>query len=226
MQAIRLQLQTHNCNFVNLTSIYAQSIRWKRKPIWLPTAKTKVFRVTQRPKIPEEEFLKIKNLYNVYRTSMKSIRLLFLQIGEASQVQEDKGLKQKEMEEDYHRCFALNEEWNKKIAEEREVRLQQERKQKLERIKNTKVKVASKLKKLEEEADAIVKGAKLLAPTFITRDNIDEAIEAALANKVNYNKALNPDGTWFIEKPVNPNPSAPIVDASIKDEQKKIKLNL
>lgn len=53
--------------------IYTQCIRWKRKPIWLPTAKSKVFRVPPRPKIPIEEYIELKRLNNNYRTAMKSL---------------------------------------------------------------------------------------------------------------------------------------------------------
>ena len=64
----------YSCNFFNLNSIYAQSLRWKRKPIWLPTAKTKLFRVPVRPKIPEDEKLEIQRLYNNYRTYYRSVK--------------------------------------------------------------------------------------------------------------------------------------------------------
>jgi small subunit ribosomal protein S26 len=60
--------------FNNLNSPYLQTLRWKRKPIWLPTAKSKVFRVPKRPVIPKDEFLEIQRLYNNYRTYYRSVR--------------------------------------------------------------------------------------------------------------------------------------------------------
>jgi len=57
-------------------SVYTQCIRWKRKPIWLPTAKSKLFRVPKRPETPIEEQEEIKRLYNHYRTYMSSIRYI------------------------------------------------------------------------------------------------------------------------------------------------------
>lgn len=57
-------------------SVYTQCIRWKRKPIWLPTAKSKVFRVPKRPVISIEEKLEIQRLYNNYRTYMTSFRYI------------------------------------------------------------------------------------------------------------------------------------------------------
>lgn len=55
-------------------SVYTQCVRWKRKPIWLPTAKSKLFRVPKRPVVPIEEKLELQRLYNNYRTYMTSFR--------------------------------------------------------------------------------------------------------------------------------------------------------
>lgn len=57
-------------------SVYTQCVRWKRKPIWLPTAKSKLFRVPKRPTYPVEEFEEFKRLNNHYRTYMSSLRYM------------------------------------------------------------------------------------------------------------------------------------------------------
>lgn len=64
-------------NFVP-NSVYTQCIRWKRKPIWMPTAKSKVFRIPKKPVIPVEEHLEIQRLYNNYRTYITSLRYLYI----------------------------------------------------------------------------------------------------------------------------------------------------
>lgn len=81
MQAIRIiKVNTLTMGTTGLyetfipNSVYTQCVRWKRKPIWLPTAKTKVFRVPKRPVIPIEDSLELKRLYNNYRTYMTSLR--------------------------------------------------------------------------------------------------------------------------------------------------------
>lgn len=61
-------------------SIYTQCVRWRRKPIWLPTAKSKVFRVPKRPVIPIEEHREIQRLSNNYRTYMTSLRYLYIYV--------------------------------------------------------------------------------------------------------------------------------------------------
>lgn len=52
---------------------YIQCVRWKRKPIWLPTAKSKMYKIPQRPVIPIEDQCELKRLFNNYRTIMKSL---------------------------------------------------------------------------------------------------------------------------------------------------------
>lgn len=82
MQTIKIISQVNNlamgtatiCESFIPNSVYTQCVRWKRKPIWLPTAKTKVFRVPKRPVIPVEEREEIQTLYNKYRTYMSSLR--------------------------------------------------------------------------------------------------------------------------------------------------------
>jgi hypothetical protein len=57
-------------------SVYTQCIRWKRKPIWLPTAKSKLFRVPKKRVVPVDENEETKRLYNHYRTYMSSLRYI------------------------------------------------------------------------------------------------------------------------------------------------------
>lgn len=68
-----LSLSRDYNNFM-CSSIKYQSYRWKRKPWWLPTAKSKMFRIPQHKKIPEAEERELRALWNHYRTEMKSIK--------------------------------------------------------------------------------------------------------------------------------------------------------
>lgn len=62
------------CEYFMPNSVYMQCIRWKRKPIWLPTAKSKIFRVPKRPVLPAEDKDELQRLYNNYKTYMSSLR--------------------------------------------------------------------------------------------------------------------------------------------------------
>lgn len=52
---------------------HVQCVRWKRKPIWLPTAKSKLYRIPKAPVIPKEEAEELKRIHNYYRTHMTSL---------------------------------------------------------------------------------------------------------------------------------------------------------
>lgn len=122
-----------------------------------------------------------------------------IRIIEQNQIQLDHTVVEKAEEEDYIQCMELNEEWNKKIAAERQVRLQKEKEaRRLIALEGIEIK---KQKEEEKRLKAIemVNKAKLLVPTLITRDNIDQAIEEALANVVSHNKALDASGNWYTE---------------------------
>lgn len=61
-------------NDLKLSPVCIQCVRWKRKPRWLPVAKSKLFRIPERPKIDESEDIELKRLHDRYRTEMRSVR--------------------------------------------------------------------------------------------------------------------------------------------------------
>lgn len=62
-------LNLNKLNVYNIIekSVSVQSIRYRRKPRWLPVAKSKIFRVPERIILPIDEKLEIQRLYNNYR---------------------------------------------------------------------------------------------------------------------------------------------------------------
>ncbi|XP_014205448.1 probable 28S ribosomal protein S26, mitochondrial [Copidosoma floridanum] len=207
---------THTCSFIN--SVFTQSLRWKRKPIWLPTAKTKVFRVPKRPKIPEDEFKEIQRLYNNYRTYLRSTLKYFKEINKQNEIQLDPAVIEKAEQEDFEKCNQINDEWNKQIAADREIRLAKENEEKRLKIMLNIERQKEKKKLLQEQADDKIKKLKILSSTIITRKNIDEAIENALENPINYNKAINIDGEWYTEPTGIPPPKIPVT-TDVQTEQ-------
>ena len=53
-------------NIIN-NSVTIQTVRWRRKPRWLPVAKSKLFRVPERVKQSPEESAELLRLHNVYK---------------------------------------------------------------------------------------------------------------------------------------------------------------
>ncbi|KAL0108938.1 hypothetical protein PUN28_014209 [Cardiocondyla obscurior] len=184
------------CETFAPNSVYVQCIRWKRKPIWLPPAKSKMFRVPERPVISIEEKLEIQRLYNNYKTYMTSFRSYLIQAAEKNEAQCKQVTSEQTEEEDFKMCSAINDQWNAEVAKNREIRLAKMREMKkeeiLEKLMQQEQFKEEQMKKLNE----YVKQVKRESVTFITAENIDSAIEECLANVVNHNRALDSEGNW------------------------------
>ncbi|EFN89357.1 Probable 28S ribosomal protein S26, mitochondrial [Harpegnathos saltator] len=185
------------CESFTPNSVYKQSIRWKRKPIWLPTGKTKMFRIPKRPVIPIEESIELKRLFNTYRTYMTSLRLYIQQMAKKYEVQlDERKLKQTE-EEDFQACSAINDEWNASVAKIREVRLKAEKEAYKEKIFKIMMNKEEEQETLKKQANEQIRRVKEVADTFITAKNIDAAIEECLSNIVNHNRGIDLNGNWY-----------------------------
>ncbi|KAK9309764.1 hypothetical protein QLX08_000744 [Tetragonisca angustula] len=174
-----------------------QCVRWKRKPIWLPPVKSKLFRVPKRKVIPTEESIELKRLHNNYRTYMKSLMTYFIETGKERERCFDKLVVEKNAQKDFEICSQINDEWNKKVATMREKRLIQERedrqKEILEKVQAKKERDSKILEKIDEE----IRKAKEEAKTFITPENIDKAIVNALENITEHNVAIDLKGNFY-----------------------------
>jgi small subunit ribosomal protein S26 len=97
-------------------------------------------------------------------------------------------------EAEFQRCLEINQKWNTEIVKIRDERIAKERN---ERFKYIGERLEDKAKREEERRmrfESRIKKEKELSSTFITRENIDKAIEDALAMKVDYNFAVTLDG--------------------------------
>ncbi|GJQ82816.1 hypothetical protein Trydic_g13518 [Trypoxylus dichotomus] len=172
-----------------------QILRWRRKPRWVPVAKSKMFRVPQRPVITEDEQMEIKRLFNNYRTQMNSIKRYMVEKTAASlaRTTDPKDI-QRIQEEDFARCNKINDEWNASIQIER-LKFFEDTLENYISSAEESLRKREQLDKLQlEEAEKLVAEQKEAAKTFITEENIGEAIEHALANPIDYNFAIDLDG--------------------------------
>uniref|UniRef100_A0A1A9X0Z4 Small ribosomal subunit protein mS26 n=1 Tax=Glossina brevipalpis TaxID=37001 RepID=A0A1A9X0Z4_9MUSC len=201
-------LRLHNILFQHLNvgnktvgnSCVLEFVRWRRKPRWLPVAKSKMFRIPQHKPQSLEEKTELLRLHNNYRTQMRSLRRYLIE--ENQRIAETTTtdhfvLTAEQEEEEFHRCLQENEKWNKEINTIRELRLAKEREER-------KIYVEEKLQLAEERKEehmqrieSLVRKEKELSKTFITREKLDEAIEYALANPVDYNFALDIQGNMY-----------------------------
>jgi len=102
--------------------------------------------------------------------------------------------------EDFQTCSAINDKWNAEIAKQREIRIAEMREQRKEEILQKLIRHKKKKMQMMEKIDENIKKAKMEAPTFITEENIDEAIEECLANVIDHNRALDLEGNWHVGK--------------------------
>lgn len=175
--------------------VLLQFLRWKRKPIGLPTAKSKLFKVPPRQKMPVEEYEELKRLFNNYRTVMKSInQFLSARYNTKYLQQDDHDLKTKLFENDLIISMKLNDEWNAKqkiLREQRTAKEYEEELQKaLERIEKEDKKLQDEAKLIEE----IVFKQKEEAKHFIMADRLDEVIESTYLSPIDKNFALDVEG--------------------------------
>lgn len=135
-----------------------QTVSFHVKPRWVPVAKSKMYRIPKRPEVPEEERIELLRLNNNYKTQMRAIRRFYHEemIKEKSSLQSASSeMSQKVEADEWQRCVALNEEWNAKIALEREDRRKEERAQMeeyaLKRMDRQDRKLQMRIEKASEE---------------------------------------------------------------------------
>ncbi|KAH8270295.1 hypothetical protein KR018_006805 [Drosophila ironensis] len=193
-------------------------VRWRRKPRWLPVAKSKLFRVPERRPQAEEERSELMRLHNQYkwvapiggntshnpfppsRTQLRSVRQFLREEvarHEETSTADHIVLTPEQEEAEFQRCLDRNAAWNASIAGEREGRLARERAEKAayvqERLEARQVR--------EEERRELAQQRVLReierSGSFVTRENLDAAIEAALANPVDHNFAIDLAGNLY-----------------------------
>ncbi|KAF2881367.1 hypothetical protein ILUMI_24810 [Ignelater luminosus] len=189
------KLLSMTCETFSPNSLYQQSVRWGRKPLWFPTAKSKLFRVSPRKRLPKEEEVEKRRLYNSYRTQVKSIKQ-YLEEKYSLENQEafDEEKHKMEIEEDFIQCSEINDKWNEEIKKSREERVEKELQESIEDAKRRLEKRLKIYAEQRETAEEAVRQVKEASQHFITPDKLDAAIEYAINNPVDYNFALDLDG--------------------------------
>lgn len=187
-----------NAETINNNYIAFEIVRWRRKPRWLPVAKSKMFRIPQRPVTNTEETEEMKRLYSNYKTQIKSLRR-YLTYKHCTRFMQksDSQLQQKLFEEDFVLSNKLNDEWNAECKLIRERRIEENIQKDVEIAKkNLEERLKINSTKLEE-AEEIVRREKDASKTFVTPENLDAVIEQALANPVDYNFSIDLNGNIY-----------------------------
>ncbi|XP_039300381.1 probable 28S ribosomal protein S26, mitochondrial [Nilaparvata lugens] len=205
------QMKISPCNVLSQTPIVSsilntnnnlvcyQCVRWSRhKPRWLPVAKTKMYRIPARKEYPEEQTAELLTWFNNYRTQMKALHLYLAEKQKAQETGPEviaERLRQEELK--YVECMQINDEWNASVARSREARLAREAEERRQKIAAD---IAERERARMEKIRGIevaVRREKELSKTFITRENIDEAIEKALNERVDFNFCIDLKGNIY-----------------------------
>ncbi|KAK2712000.1 small ribosomal subunit protein mS26-like [Artemia franciscana] len=196
MSALKAMSKSFELKPVNITKDF---VRYARKPTWMPTAKSKLFRIPKKPVLPEDEKLEIYRLERIYKTNMKSIRMFLSSEQEkvvaASSIGSD-FLNQ--LEEDHLKALEFNRQENERIGklrEERYARMLEEQRQKTLEAKQ---KFIERTDKRIKEYTKMVEELEEISKTLITADSLEKAIEEALANPVDPNFVLTKNGVKYL----------------------------
>lgn len=138
------------------TTQFTQIIRWKRKPRWLPVAKSKLFRIPVRPIIPEEEKIELFKLHAHYKTQMRAIKKFIREEVAAETVSLENVNSEKSLLEesiDFKRCEEENRKWNEEVAVIRAQRLERAFAKREEDIYNSMARKDLLIQKLKEDSD-------------------------------------------------------------------------
>nr|CAG4636589.1 EOG090X0FQ9 [Eubosmina coregoni]SVE70121.1 EOG090X0FQ9 [Eubosmina coregoni] len=183
-------------NLININYVPSRNSRarpWVRKPLGSPTAKSKLFRVPQKPNLPMDETEEIRRLHNIYFTQMKSLRVYFY---EQSLKQAESGesaqLKLKQEDEEHARLMEENRLENEKTAKKREERWTVEAEKTRERVISSLVKKEQQEELYKSKLGEFIEMQKSIP--IISKENIEKAIEEALVNPVDFNYAIDLEG--------------------------------
>ncbi|XP_072475887.1 small ribosomal subunit protein mS26 [Notamacropus eugenii] len=160
-----------------------------------PPAKSKIGRLrTPTPVDPAEMYMLIER-YKSYRQTVRALRIEFMEeVWRKAYDQKFRRLKAEQDSEEHKQLMAWNQAENARLQALRISRLQQEE-QEQERLRELEeMKKAQEMEALVQEKEREVLQLQEDVKTFITQDNLEEKIEAALDNPRNYNWALTKEG--------------------------------
>lgn len=163
-----------------------------------PVAKSKVDRVKEPPPVDPVEMVVLRERYTEYQLIMKALRLEFKEEVLRKRYEEQTGSLAEERArqdaEEHRALMAFNQEENQRLLKLRILRVQNEmeeaERKKLEADLQSEEKQQELIKQREMEILQLQEDAK----NFITLENLDERIEAALDNPKNYNFAIDKEG--------------------------------
>lgn len=171
-------------------------VRFARKPIWMRTADSKLFRIAEHNFYSPEEIDKIKSIHKTYTAQVYSLQQFmkhefFIPASQSGGLPLEFVKKEQELD---RILLVENDAENVRIAKIREEVLQEQFKQ-LE-MKLLREKYARDQKSAEDAAliDEYIKNLKSDSDSFVTEDNIESLIDRILENPISHEYAITISG--------------------------------
>lgn len=159
-------------------------VRYARKPIWMPTAPSKLFRIPEHTFYSRDEVVQIVKLNDAYKAQLSSIGELmrheFFIPAEQSGGLPNDFIEREKIEDE--KVFRENERKNMEIAKQREEFMSQQLKSLEDKVIEEKLRREDHLMLRATEIDEYIKTQKSDPMSVVTPDNIEIAIDHAMDN--------------------------------------------
>nr|XP_055121609.1 28S ribosomal protein S26, mitochondrial-like [Symphalangus syndactylus] len=163
-----------------------------------PLPKSKIERVNMPPAVDPAEFLVLMERYQHYRQTVRALRMEFVSEvrrkvheARAGVLAERKALKDAA---EHRELMAWNQAENGRLHELRIARLRQEEREQEQRQALEQARKAEEVQACEQRKEREVLQLQEEVKNFITRENLEARVEAALDSPKNYNWAITREG--------------------------------
>lgn len=171
-------------------------VRFARKPIWMPTAPSKLFRIAEHTFYDDEESTQIRKLQVAYAAQMSSIhkymeREFYIPATQAGGLPAE--FVEQEKQED-ELIYKENDQINAEVAKKREVYFENMTKNLEREVMEEKMTREEALIEAAEKVDDFVKKHKEDPNNFITPENFDTMIEKIIDHPISYEFYVDKQG--------------------------------
>lgn len=174
-------------------------VRYARKPIWMPTAPSKLFRIPEHTFYSQDEIKKIRSLHESYRAQALSVaefmkHEFFLPASQSGGL--SKEFIDKELEND-KQIYEENDRENARIAKlKKEVMLDRIRETE-DKLMEEKLRREEELLHISQKIDDFVREQKSDPDCVVTEENIEEMIEKAIESPVSHQFFIDKSGKKY-----------------------------
>lgn len=179
------------------SAVLVEAVRG-RKSRTDPVAKSKEGRIKVPPPVDPVEMVVLKERYTEYQLIMRALRLEFKEEVLRTKYEEETGSLAEErarQEAEEHRALmAFNDQENLRLLKLRVLRVEKETEEAERKQTEAAMQREREQQELIREKEREILKLQEEAKNFITLENLDQRIEAALDNPKNYNFAIDKEG--------------------------------